>query len=163
MEIEKLKKEFKQFLKENDALSKYMFNLYEGYSGGYCYIYSERDFDSFMSEKPEYAWLGSAFVFSRTPDGSEYWYKLNKKWIERLESLETKQKDSAYVEIRDSDIATVEALHDLLLDNGYTLNHPTLKRARLLTQKMYMAFKHWRYTTCYVHDLDNPYDNVDLT
>lgn len=46
----------------------------------------------------------------------------------------------AMVEITDSDIATIEALHDLLLDNhGYSLEFITLKRARELTKKMYDA------------------------
>lgn len=47
---------------------------------------------------------------------------------------------SASVDILDSDIATVEALHDLLLDaHGYQLDFITLKRARELTAKMYSA------------------------
>lgn len=47
-----------------------------------------------------------------------------------------------YVEIKDRDIATIEALHDLLLDtHGYSLNCITLKRARELTGKMYKAFE----------------------
>ena len=45
------------------------------------------------------------------------------------------------VEIEDRDIATIEALHDLLLDaHGYSLDFITLKRARELTAKMYKAF-----------------------
>ena len=49
---------------------------------------------------------------------------------------------SADVNIVDSDIATIEALHDLLLDaHGYSLDFITLKRARELTKKMYDAFK----------------------
>ena len=44
------------------------------------------------------------------------------------------------IEIQDSDIATIEALHDLLLDaHGYSLDFITLKRARELTAKMYKA------------------------
>jgi hypothetical protein len=44
------------------------------------------------------------------------------------------------VDIVDSDIATIEALHDLLLDaHGYSLDFITLKRARELTAKMYKA------------------------
>jgi hypothetical protein len=40
--------------------------------------------------------------------------------------------------ITDMDIATVEALHDLLLDkHGYPLSHVTLTRARALAAKMY--------------------------
>ena len=47
---------------------------------------------------------------------------------------------SASVDIVDSDIATIEALHDLLLDaHGYQLDFITLKRARELTAKMYAA------------------------
>jgi len=49
---------------------------------------------------------------------------------------------SVSVDIVDSDIATIEALHDLLLDaHGYSLDFITLKRARELTAKMYKAFK----------------------
>lgn len=49
---------------------------------------------------------------------------------------------SVYVEIEDRDIATIEALHDLLLDaHGYSLDFITLKRARELTAKMYKAFE----------------------
>ena len=48
---------------------------------------------------------------------------------------------SVSVEIQDRDIATIEALHDLLLDaHGYSLDFITLKRARELTAKMYKAF-----------------------
>jgi len=50
-------------------------------------------------------------------------------------------KRSVSVEIEDRDIATIEALHDLLLDaHGYSLDFITLKRARELTTKMYKAF-----------------------
>jgi hypothetical protein len=49
---------------------------------------------------------------------------------------------SVSVEIEDRDIATIEALHDLLLDaHGYSLDFITLKRARELAAKMYNAFK----------------------
>ena len=45
-----------------------------------------------------------------------------------------------YIEIQDSDIATIEALHDLLLDtHGYWVDFIALKRARELTAKMYKA------------------------
>lgn len=40
--------------------------------------------------------------------------------------------------IQDKDIATIEALHDLLLDNRICkTHHPALKNARLLTRRMY--------------------------
>lgn len=53
-----------------------------------------------------------------------------------------KTKEVFKMEVEDSDIATVEALHDLLLDNhGYSLSFVTLKKARELTAKMYKAIK----------------------
>ena len=46
------------------------------------------------------------------------------------------------VEIEDKDIASIEALHDLLLDkHGYSLDFMILRQARELTNKMYKAFK----------------------
>jgi len=70
-------------------------------------------------------------------------YKMNNK-----ESKKNEQQlplanvgRSVSVEIEDRDIATIEALHDLLLDaHGYSLDFITLKRARELTAKMYKAF-----------------------
>ena len=54
-----------------------------------------------------------------------------------LHSTVNSSKD---VNIVDRDIATIEALHDLLLDvHGYSLDFVTLKRARELTAKMYKA------------------------
>mgnify|MGYP006447141069 CR=1 FL=1 len=50
--------------------------------------------------------------------------------------------ESGKVLITDADIATVEALHDLLIDNhGYRKDFNTLHRARLLTDKMYKALE----------------------
>lgn len=54
----------------------------------------------------------------------------------------TNVRCSVSVDIVDSDIATIEALHDLLLDaHGYSLDFITLKKARELTLKMYKAFE----------------------
>ena len=51
-------------------------------------------------------------------------------------------KRTAMCEITEFDIATIEALHDLLLDNcGYSLDFITLKNSRELTNKMYKAFE----------------------
>lgn len=59
-----------------------------------------------------------------------------------LVMIKESDKKTASVEITDFDIATIEALHDLLLDNhGYSLDFITLKNARELTAKMYEAFK----------------------
>jgi len=54
----------------------------------------------------------------------------------------TKMKKRGKVDIVDRDIATVEVLHDLLLDaHGYSLSFWALERARKLTAKMYKALK----------------------
>lgn len=45
------------------------------------------------------------------------------------------------INITDNDIATIEVLHDLLLEtHGYNLDSITLKRARELTARMYQSF-----------------------
>jgi len=49
-----------------------------------------------------------------------------------------RQKEKVNTIISDSDIATIEALHDLLMDaHGYSLDFYPLKRARELTKKMH--------------------------
>lgn len=49
-----------------------------------------------------------------------------------------KNKKVALVEISDADISAVESLHDLLLEkHGYDVNSEELKKARMLTEKMY--------------------------
>lgn len=64
-------------------------------------------------------------IIKYTQSGYEYWI------------LNPKNK-CASVDIVDGDIATIETLHDLLLDNhSYHLDFVTLKRARELTSKMY--------------------------
>jgi len=46
------------------------------------------------------------------------------------------------LKITDLDIATVEALHDILVDHhGHTLGFPLLKRARVLITKLYKLEK----------------------
>ena len=54
----------------------------------------------------------------------------------------TKTKKQRIMDIVDRDIATIEALHDLLLDaHGYSLSFWALKRARKLTAKMYKVLR----------------------
>ena len=49
-------------------------------------------------------------------------------------------KDKATLEITHFDIAVIEAMHDLMIDEaGYSLDCPALQRARKLTNKMYAA------------------------
>ena len=63
------------------------------------------------------------------------------KLLVKQHATHSVNKPVASVNILDSDIATIEALHDLLLDaHGYSLDFITLKRARELTLKMYEAF-----------------------
>ena len=50
------------------------------------------------------------------------------------------EKNEALIVIKDSDIATIEALHDLLIDRGgIKTDFPTLLDARRLTLAMYTA------------------------
>ena len=41
--------------------------------------------------------------------------------------------------IRDKDIATIEAMHDLLLDHGHKLDERALRESRDLTNRMYKS------------------------
>lgn len=42
-----------------------------------------------------------------------------------------------FIEVDDNDVATIEVLHDLLLENNYKYEHFALKRARKLIEKIY--------------------------
>lgn len=49
-----------------------------------------------------------------------------------------KKENNKDLQIKDSDIATIEAMHDLILDNTrFNLEFSTLKKSRLLTKKMH--------------------------
>ncbi len=72
--------------------------------------------------------------------------------MSKEQNLEDKDKAlhiggvSESLNIKDSDIATIEALHDLLLDGEeYPLNHPTLKRGRKLTAKLYKILGYYSH------------------
>lgn len=52
----------------------------------------------------------------------------------------TKDKEGALI-FKDKDIATIEALHDLLLDHGHELDERALKESRELTNRMYNTLK----------------------
>ena len=43
---------------------------------------------------------------------------------------------------KDKDIATIEAMHDLLLDHGHGVNERALRESRGLTNRMYKALKY---------------------
>ena len=50
--------------------------------------------------------------------------------------------NSFNLEIKDRDIATIEAMHDTLLDNKILgLNAKSMKESRALTQRMYKALR----------------------
>ena len=44
--------------------------------------------------------------------------------------------------IKDRDIATIEAMHDLLLDHGHGINERALRESRGLTSRMYKSLKY---------------------
>ena len=68
--------------------------------------------------------------------------KTTKNETAKPSSAANVRRETATCVITDFDIATVEALHDLLLDkHNYSLNHITLANARVLTNKMYKAFE----------------------
>lgn len=50
-------------------------------------------------------------------------------------------KRKASVEIQDADIATIEAMHDLLLDHGHKMNSRALTESRALAKRMYAALE----------------------
>ena len=61
------------------------------------------------------------------------------EWLEEQLTL-TDVVSSFNLEIKDRDIATIEALHDTLLDKKVLgLNARSMKESRALTQRMYKA------------------------
>ena len=88
MEKEKLISEFKKFLFENYAYARFIFNISDpnviGDSGNY------ELFDNYLNEVNSTDYVRSAFLFKSSPEGGEYWLSINKKWLERLKSLEEK-------------------------------------------------------------------------
>lgn len=60
---------FKQFLKDNDA--------------GAYWNYFEED-KNFFKSWIKFAWVSEAFTFSKSPQGSDFWYKISSKWNESL-------------------------------------------------------------------------------
>lgn len=49
------------------------------------------------------------------------------------------ENQEACLVFKDKDIATIEAMHDLLLDDGHKLDERALKEGRELTNRMYKA------------------------
>lgn len=59
-----------------------------------------------------------------------------------IDHLEKEVKRACETKLKDSDIATVEAMHDVLFDkHGYCTDDMILKRSRELTSKMYSILK----------------------
>lgn len=79
-----------------------------------------------------------------TADGS-WSTHLNKPIQKQIENLTEQLRlydvvSSFNLEIKDRDIATIEALHDVLLDEKILgLNARSMKESRALTQRMYKA------------------------
>lgn len=73
----KLKPSLEKFLKEKGAYDAYMDNLM-----GQYYAKDYQDWaDSFCEEAGEDC-ITAAFVFFRTPEGVDYWYKLAREFDE---------------------------------------------------------------------------------
>lgn len=86
------------------------------------------------SEKSNDAFLKSSFSWETTEESSLYWGHLYSEYI-GLTSENSEQ-------ITDSDIATIEALNDLLINaHGYSTEFKTLKQTRQLTDKMHRILK----------------------
>ena len=71
---------------------------------------------------------------------TEYDEKGNRTYIgdSNREKRGTPKSQTNKVEIDDSDIAVIEALRDVLIDNhGYTEDSPPIQRAKKLIEKMY--------------------------
>jgi hypothetical protein len=54
---------------------------------------------------------------------------------------EMNRDKEAMLLFKDKDIATIEAMHDLLLDHGHSLDERALKESRELTNRMYESLK----------------------
>jgi len=66
---------FEEFLKEE--------NCYYEFHGNFDYISCDVSFDN---EPPE-EWIYGAFIWTETPEGHQFWRKINDKWEDRLEGL----------------------------------------------------------------------------
>jgi hypothetical protein len=68
-EKELLKRKFRKFLYDNDALEAWYINRRN----------DSENWKSIWNRKP-YMWIIGAFVFVNTVEGSEYWMNLSQKW-----------------------------------------------------------------------------------
>lgn len=80
------------------------------------------------------AFLKGSFPWELAEESSSYWAHLHAEYTAM--TSENSEK------ITDSDIATIEALHDLLIDNhGYSTEFNPIKNARELTDKMHRILR----------------------
>ena len=67
-----------QFLYDNKSTAKFLRNLKSSSVNEYINIH-----DLIQNEKPE-DYIRKAFTWGYTPEGAEYWWKLNKKWLKNI-------------------------------------------------------------------------------
>ena len=72
MEIKSTWKTFELFLKERGAWTAYCKNVVKLNSDVRL---------SDMKRVPDIAYLHSAFMWQKTPEGNEYWLKLDNEWL----------------------------------------------------------------------------------
>lgn len=87
MEVSKRAEMLKQFLMENDALPQYLFNASIYYSSEQLSKPTQLLEYICDNEYPDAAFT-SAFVFSETPEGMDYWDNLKIKWTNKFKKVE---------------------------------------------------------------------------
>lgn len=74
-------KKFFRFLKENGIYAAYIKNVNNNVDGTSYFNYAcQHNFLSFFKECPISQWINFSMVWANTPQGHEFWDKLNNSW-----------------------------------------------------------------------------------
>jgi hypothetical protein len=76
-----LKRKFKQFLKDNDALEAYEYNC-KHHSFRHIGTKSLNDVIDYYFKENKQALFGDAFSWHDAKEGRDYWWKLSSKWTD---------------------------------------------------------------------------------
>ena len=68
---------FNQFLKENNCVKQFVWNFNNSHYGK-----PNENLIDFLDEFKNEGFFSPAFVWSKTPEGNDYWNRLNTKWNE---------------------------------------------------------------------------------